>query len=137
MKIYRLGSNVLSRKGYYKANLMVRKRSSQILNLGSEYRGGTENTPSKFTSRAFLDKYLDATLEESHSRGNNDFRLEAVWLPTGRKVVVGSALKKEGETYNLDSSVQWDATRDPSQLATFKSVTNANQIRNGVSMDSK
>ena len=80
--------------------------------------------------------YLDASLEETHDRAGSNFKFDAKWIPSGRQILATSDLKRQGETYNLNADLKWDATRDPNQSASLKSVTVASQ-RGGFVVDTK
>jgi hypothetical protein len=132
-----LNSNVQSRKELYQANFKLSQRSGDVFNFATDYRRALGNNPSKFLTKAFVSKYLDANLQETHDRATSNFKFDATWIPTGRQILATSDLKKQGEyTYNLDADLKWDATRDLRQSASWKSVTLISH-RGGFVLDSK
>ncbi|CAG7829846.1 unnamed protein product, partial [Allacma fusca] len=52
-----------------------------------------------------------------------NLNLNLRWIPGDRQIVADSQYKNQGEQFNFDGQIKWDAQRDESKRATIKSVT--------------
>lgn len=120
--LHRFNSKVDGKADSYVATMKLGQPSGDVLNLGTEFQTALGNKPSTLTSKAFVFSYLNANLIGTQDRGITNLNLDINWLPTGRQITVASDLRRQGQRYNFNTDLKWDATRDQSQTANIKNT---------------
>lgn len=116
-------SGVLGKADGYSAIMKLDMKGKKYVDILTQFKLAKGSSPATLNMKANILNYLESKMTQSLSRSEGKLDFSAKWIPTGRQVLAVSTLKNQGEVYNLDADLKWDAERDPSQAASVKSVT--------------
>lgn len=116
-------SGVRGKADGYAALMKLDMKGKNYVDISTQFKHAKAAKPATLNMKANILNYLESQMTQTLSKNEGNLDFSAKWIPTGRKVVAVSKLNNQGEVYNLDADLKWDAERDPTQAASVKSVT--------------
>lgn len=98
-------------------------KGKNLADFDGKVKIGSRTVPTTINIKANVPTYLEAKLAQSFSRSEGNFDLNIKWIPTGRRLSATSKRTSQGETFNIDADLKWDADRDATKAISLKSVT--------------
>lgn len=106
------------------AHTKLDMKAKNYVDFATQFKHSKASKPATLTMKSFVLNYLDAKLTQTMSRSQSDLQIDIKWIPTGRKIESKSRLSNDGDIFNLDADLKWDAEKDATKSASIKSVTN-------------